>query len=476
VITYVRRIIKSPSDASISNDLIIDYINRFLLMDVDARLQLFDYKTKYSFMTSQGVDQYNMPLYDEQIESVDSDGNATQTIASFPVYQGFLQPCYINGVQASFQTQKQLFYSAYPNIVQNLQIVGTGDGVTKAFQFQLPILSNVAPFNLPVNAILRGHVDITGIIATGNNIDPPIVSTLDMNIPSTSIKPAVYITSSDITGANLIVQDSGQFLVGDVNKGLLMEPGNAPFGYLPLQGGYISSFVITGIIPWPTDPTKTQISAANTGYQVGQIVTIDGVVGMTEINGQTVRVVEPATATDVIVEIDSQTFTPYASDGTISNASDNFIDYFTGEINVVFPVPPADGVNISVQCYYFQAGLPRSVLFNNNVITLRTVPDRQYLVELDAYLTPAAFLVTEQAIPFGYMAEYIARGAARKILSDTGDVEQFMFYEPLFKEQEMLVWKRSQRIFTSTRTETLYSIGHGYGNGWGNGYNGGNFL
>jgi hypothetical protein len=71
------------------------------------------------------------------------------------------------------------------------------------------------------------------------------------------------------------------------------------------------------------------------------------------------------------------------------------------------------------------------------------------------------------------MAEYIARGASRKILADTGDMEQFGFYEPLFREQEILVWKRSQRQFTSTRTGTIFSelqgqnsynnIGQGYG-------------
>jgi hypothetical protein len=82
---------------------------------------------------------------------------------------------------------------------------------------------------------------------------------------------------------------------------------------------------------------------------------------------------------------------------------------------------------------------------------------------LDAYLSPAAFFSQGQAIPFAYMAEYIARGAARKILSDTGDVEQFMFYEPLFREQEMLVWKRSQRQWTNNRTETIYSQGFGQG-------------
>jgi len=57
------------------------------------------------------------------------------------------------------------------------------------------------------------------------------------------------------------------------------------------------------------------------------------------------------------------------------------------------------------------------------------------------------------------MSEYIARGAARKILADTGDVEQFQFYEPFFREQEILVWKRSQRINTSTRTQTIVSEG-----------------
>jgi hypothetical protein len=62
------------------------------------------------------------------------------------------------------------------------------------------------------------------------------------------------------------------------------------------------------------------------------------------------------------------------------------------------------------------------------------------------------------------MTEYISRGAARKILSDTGDMEQFMFYEPLFREQENLVWKRSQRQFTTDRTNTIFSQTQGQTN------------
>jgi hypothetical protein len=384
IITYIRRIIKSPSDAVISDNLIIDYINRFWITDVDARIQLFDLKTKYSFQTTPGVDQYNMPLYSSQLLPGGSN------IGMFPVYQGFVGSAWVNGYPVNFQTQKELFFNNLWNVVQNLQIVGVGNGTAGPYALQVPILGPPAPPNPPFNGLLRGHIDITGIIATGINNDPVTGLTFNTAIPTTSVDSKVYITSIDGNGNNVVVQDSGQFLEPNVNCGILMQPGPAPFGNLPLPGAY----------------------------------------GITN----------------------------------------NVVNYFTGQIYVTFPVAIPAGNNINVQCYYFQNGLPRTLLFYNNTITLRPPPATQYLVELDAYLTPAAFLNTASAIPFGYMAEYIARGAARKILSDTGDQEQFMFYEPLFKEQEMLVWKRSQRQWTSTRTQTIYSKGMPGGNQgqWGN--------
>lgn len=348
-------------------------------MDVDARMQLFDLKTKYSFQTAPGIDRYNMPLYNIQTQP----GN--QAISFYPVYQGFVGPAYINGIQVPLQTEKNWFFNAWPNIVQNMPVVATGNGGA-TYSFTFPISpNNSTPPNPPVQAILRGHIDIAGIIATGTNQDPPIGVTINLNIPSTSIDAAVYITSTDATGANVVVTDSGQFLTGNVNYGLLMNQvptigtGLAPFGYSALAGGY--------------------------------------------------------------------------------NITTNTVNYLTGEVNVTFPVSiPAD-ININAQTFFFQTGLPRAILFYNNTLTLRSPPDTQYLVEIDAYLSPAAFLTTSTAIPFGYMCEYIARGAARKLLSDTGDIEQFQFYEPLFREQEILVWKRSQRQFTASRTQTIYSQG-----------------
>jgi hypothetical protein len=187
----------------------------------------------------------------------------------------------------------------------------------------------------------------------------------------------------------------------------------------------------------------------------------------TDINGQNVTVGD--TGLFLQAGASSQLYGALASIGKapLGNAplaggysiTSNTINYSTGVANVTFPSNIPAGNSITAQCHYFQPGLPRGILFYDNVLTLRNPPDRQYLVSLEGYLTPAAFLSSSSAVPFAYMAEYIARGAARKVLADTGDMEQFNFYEPLFKEQELLVWKRSQRQFTSTRTPTIFSEG-----------------
>ncbi len=384
IITYMRRILKTPSNQSITDSLLIDYVNRFWINDVDARIQLFDLKTKYQFITTPGVDQYNMPLYSIQVESPEED---SQEIKMYPVYQGFLSPGYINGINVSLQTQKSGFFNIWPNIVQQNNAIAIGDG-TDTYTIQLPILPSTAPQNPPFNPILRGHIDITGITRLGTNVDPPTGtsfplvsgSTTNINIPVTSMFPMVWITSLDQEGNNIIVSDSGYFLSTNTNYGLLMAPGKAPFG--------------------------------------NQV-------------------------------LDNNTY----------DTTHNTVNYLTGTINVRFPVNIPSGNNINVQTFFFQTGLPRAMLYYNNTLTLRNVPDSQYLVELDAYLSPAAFLNGVDAIQFGYMSEYIARGASRKLLSDTGDVEQLNFYEPMFREQEILVWKRSQRQWTATRTETIYSQG-----------------
>jgi hypothetical protein len=372
VITYLRRIVKTPSNSSLSDNLIIDYINRFWLMDIQSRVQLFDFKTKYSFQTMELISDYNMPVYSIQTEP------GPQTISYYPVYQGFTGTAYVNGIQIPMHIQRESFWKTWPNYLQSLPNATIGDGVTTTFKLTVPFFPAVP-----------GHIDMTGVIAAANGgpLNDPIFSTsIPANIPYSSFSPGVYITYQNDNGGTTTIADSGVFLssaTGGNLYGLLMEyqnPGSFnpnPFGYSSLGGGY--------------------------------------------------------------------------------SVTSNTVNYSTGVINVTFPTAPLANQPIQVQSYYYQQGIPRAILQYNNTLTIRPPPNIPYLIELDAYLTPAAFLTTSQAVQFAYMSEYIARGAARKILSDTGDWEQFNAYEPLFLEQETLVWKRSQRIFTSQRTGTIYS-------------------
>ncbi len=449
----------------------IDYVNRFWIHDVSAEMQLFDLKTTYQFQTVPGVDQYNMPLYNPQTETPGGT-----TIGMYPMYQSFLSQAYIMGLPVAFETQKKNFYNLYPAVQQVMPIVAVGDG-GPTYSFRIPLLSNPQlPLNPPYTCILRGHVDITGIMATGQNVDPPSVSTLNLNIPEANTFPAFWLTTIDADGNSVVVCDSGQILNTNANVGLLMTKGNQ-------NQSYPQSYAITGITLGPIT-----ILDAVTSFTVGQVIEISGVVGTTQLNGN-VYLVTAVTGTTVSINVDSTLFTAWASGGLIDNISNttgntplpggysitsNTVNYLTGIVNVTFPVDIPLGAQINAQAYFFQTGLPRSLLYYNNTITLRNPPDRQYLVELEAYLTPAAFFNSPLAMPFGYMSEYVARGAARKILLDTGDQEQFQFYEPEFVRQQHLVWKRSQRQFTSTRTQTLYSQGMngnqgGYNNYTGNG-------
>lgn len=366
IITYFRRYIKTPSDASITDDLLIDYINRFWIMDVDARMQLFDLKNTYQFQTTPGITDYNMPLYSFQSETTPGG----QDISFYPVYQGFLAPVKVNGIEVPLYTQKSLFYNLWPNYVQSLPNAAVGNGGTNY------------TINISFFPLIPGHVDMAGIIATQiNPVQDPILGTnLNLSVPVSSVTYGVILTATGPNGQNIVVTDSGQFLSNNVDGnlyGLLMSPGTYPTGNQALVGGYSTTL--------------------------------------------------------------------------------NTVNYTTGVINCTFPQAIPVGVPINVECYFIEQGLPRAALYFNNTLTIREPPNTQYLIEVEAYLSPAAFFSTSQSIQFAYMSEYISRGAARKLLSDTGDWDQFDRYEPLFLEQEMLVWKRSQRQFTATRTDTIFS-------------------
>jgi hypothetical protein len=334
--------------------LIIDYVNRFYVSDMSARLQLFELKTKYNFLTQSLVDQYNIPYYNQ------ATAPGGITIAPYPIYQMLEGPVMCDGYNIPLYTDRNSVVQSYPYIYNNEENDVVADG------------SSIYSFSTINNPIMRANIDVIGQNAILNGA----------SIPYPSLQPGVFITAVDASNNLVTLMDVGpsypsSLPTGDGNVGNLMLQSN-------LQSG---SATVSGTINYST--------------------------------------------------------------GAVTNAN--------------FGVSIPAGNEIQVKYVSFAAGMPRLTIFYNNTITLRPIPDDIYLVEFEAYLTPAAFLNSAAALPFGYMAEYIARGAARKILSDTGDWDQFDRYEPFFREQEMLVVRRTDRQRSVNRTPTIFSESFGQG-------------
>ena len=166
--------------------------------------------------------------------------------------------------------------------------------------------------------------------------------------------------------------------------------------------------------------------------------------------------------------------------GTLFDANtqtpQGIINYLTGAFSLTFINPPAVGAPINSQVVFYQPSLPQAMLFYANTITLRPVPDQPYKISFEAYKSPVD-LIGNNAVPeLNEWWQYIAYGAARKILQDRLDMDTVNLIEPEYLKQMSLCNRRTLVQYTNERPATIYTQQtdgtNGY-NGWGGGM--GNF-
>jgi hypothetical protein len=147
------------------------------------------------------------------------------------------------------------------------------------------------------------------------------------------------------------------------------------------------------------------------------------------------------------------------------------VNYVTTQITVNFPVAPAAGTMINVWAATYQVGRPYNLLFWNNELTIRPVPDNIYLCEVEVFQTPAQFMnVTDNPV-LNQWAQYIAYGASAEILRERQDVEGVQNLMEGFMRQEALVLERQAVEEIQQPNITLFnSTQTGYGLGTGTGY------
>ena len=148
------------------------------------------------------------------------------------------------------------------------------------------------------------------------------------------------------------------------------------------------------------------------------------------------------------------------------------VNYVTTQITVNLPVAPAAGTMLNVWAATYQVGRPHNLLFWNNELTIRPVPDNVYLCEVEVYQTPVQFMKLTQNPTLDQWAQYISYGVAREILRERQDMEGVENLREGFERQEALVLERQSIEEINQSNITLFNStqsGYGYGIGTGSG-------
>jgi len=133
------------------------------------------------------------------------------------------------------------------------------------------------------------------------------------------------------------------------------------------------------------------------------------------------------------------------------------INYTTRVYDITFSEAPSNTQYIYSQVVSYTASRPNSILYYNNILTLRPVPDKSYRVELEVGTRPSKLLDNASMPELSQWWQYIAYGASKKIFEDRMDMESLQSIMPEFKKQEVLINRRTIDQQTKERASTIYT-------------------
>jgi len=148
------------------------------------------------------------------------------------------------------------------------------------------------------------------------------------------------------------------------------------------------------------------------------------------------------------------------------------INYITGAFNFQFPSPT--GVSTSLvpnpiwsEIIPYVAGIPTTMLYYNNEFTLRPVPDKAYVVNIEANIRPTELLFSTDEPQITQWWQWISYGAAKYIFQDRMDMDSVNNIMPEFMNQQGLALSTAMDQYTNQRTLTIYT-NNGINSGWNN--------
>jgi len=149
-----------------------------------------------------------------------------------------------------------------------------------------------------------------------------------------------------------------------------------------------------------------------------------------------------------------------ANAGTLRDQANNnlgTIDYLTGEIDVTFGAAPKDSESITYEFDAYSYSQPEGMLYYDNKLTLRPVPNQVYEIEFQARIRPDALVNNTDTPLIESWWQYIAYGAAKKIFEDLSNMEGVQMIMPEFERQRDLVCTKSDLIRYKEAPGTIFN-------------------
>lgn len=466
----VRRLTASASENALASAEIQEATNRFYQNDFPYAIKLDQTRQIYKFLTIPNVDRYPVDINN---------------------LQGFRAPVYFEGIQGNFFKNRDQLFNLYPRFPTQFQ-QGAQTLSGNITNVDLSGSTNPQP---TVRVVSPAHGLPAGSFVLINNV----VGTTELNgnVYQISLTPN-QVNSFNLVGTNALAGFSpyvsgGTWTTTSPNYNFTLFGNNInPF---PQNNfGILSTQVVIGGIDINGNPIRiiddggAVINANGIGSNTttGQLIYLQqnnvGNNVFIDANGNqqpSIPVLSPAGGTNLNNPSYPQ-YPPNPLNQTPPNPPPTpnqiqyvgTVNYITTQIILDLPVPVMPGTQLNIWAATYQSGRPYNMLFWNNELTIRPVPDNVYLVEVEAYQTPVQFMQTTDNPLLNQWSQYIGYGVSIEILRQRQDMEGVQNLMEGFRRQEALVLERQAVEEINTPNITLFnSTNSGFfgGLGWGQG-------
>ena len=381
------------------------------LSDIRTKIRRLTASPSSAQLTDTLIDQYVNTFYTFDFPQHLKNVNLKETyefytqanidVYDFPLdlFQTVEPPLFIAGLQAFYSQSREQFWRTYSNAqVETIEQIGSGDGT-------------LGPFTATTNSspLLRGYT---------------------RNPPQTVLIPISAITQANPGNVTTSIPH------GFVNFDRVTFSGIN--GMVQLNGQTATVSVIS--------PTNFNININTTAYGA---YTNSGVAAKPNLVSRVMINTLDLNNNTLILQDDGQ--------GNLFGNGSGTVNYLTGALSFSFSAATLQDQDINIDYIPYVASRPQAGLFYESQFFLQPVPDQAYHVQIDAYKLPTQLLNATDVPQLREWWQYLAYGAAMKILIDRQDMTSVQNIMPFYQEQQRLANRRTIIQNTNERTSSIYT-------------------